>query len=124
MVEYRKFITRNMLINERKKLFIFGDNIARTGFEGQAKEMRGEPNAVGIATKRYPSVSPGSFFTDNDLEAWKKYSEKSIIMLKMHNNTNGIIVWPEAGIGTGQANLKLLAPLIWNEIQKLKDSLI
>jgi redox-sensitive bicupin YhaK (pirin superfamily) len=30
-------------------LFVFGDNLRRTGFGGQAAEMRGEPNAVGIA---------------------------------------------------------------------------
>lgn len=43
MIEYRDHITRAMLRAEPEKLFVFGDNFVRTGFGGQAKEMRGEP---------------------------------------------------------------------------------
>lgn len=35
-------------------LFVFGDNDAQTGRAGQAV-IRGEPNAIGLATKRSPS---------------------------------------------------------------------
>ena len=38
----------------RDRLFVFGDNDARRGLAGQAV-IRGEPNAIGLATKRSPS---------------------------------------------------------------------
>jgi hypothetical protein len=38
----------------RDCLFVFGDNDARQGFAGQAV-IRGEPNAIGLTTKRIPS---------------------------------------------------------------------
>jgi hypothetical protein len=43
---------------------VFGDNGRRIGFGGQAKEMRGEPNAIGVATNWEPSNRPNAFFSD------------------------------------------------------------
>lgn len=71
MIEYRKFITRQMLRDEPEKLFVFGDNFGRVGFGGQAKEMRGEPNAVGVLTKRFPSMVHAAFLTDDDYDNWQ-----------------------------------------------------
>lgn len=53
-VKYLAWITRDMLRKEPEARFVFGDNAYRKGFGGQAKEMRGEPNALGVATKWYP----------------------------------------------------------------------
>jgi hypothetical protein len=44
--------------------YVFGDNGRRIGFGGQAKEMRGQPNAIGVATKWEPSNRPNAFFSD------------------------------------------------------------
>lgn len=41
-------IMRRDLLDNQDKLYVFGDNMVRRGFGGQAREMRGEPNAVGI----------------------------------------------------------------------------
>jgi hypothetical protein len=41
------------------------DSVQRHGLAGQAKEMRGEPNAIGVATKRAPSTNPKAFFDDS-----------------------------------------------------------
>ena len=43
-------------------LYLFGDNVLRVGFGGQAKEIRGEPNAVGVRTKHRPNMHPDAFF--------------------------------------------------------------
>ncbi|KKL05458.1 hypothetical protein LCGC14_2605850, partial [marine sediment metagenome] len=56
MIEYRDHITRQMLRDEPDTLFVFGDNMQRRGLGGQAFAMRGEPNAVGIPTKIFPSM--------------------------------------------------------------------
>ena len=53
-IKYQKWIERSDLQNNPEDVYIFGDNYARQGLCGQAKAMRGEPNALGIATKRTP----------------------------------------------------------------------
>ena len=120
MIEYRKHITRAMLRAEPEKLFVFGDNMIRRGFGGQAKEMRGEPNAIGIPTKWYPSMHKDAFFVDSDSIAFENHSAGEVISLRLHS---GIIVWPEDGIGTGRAQLKQRAPEIWYIIEELRLAL-
>ena len=60
----QKFITRADLQANPKRLYLFGDNVMRAGLGGQAKEMRGEPNAVGVATKKAPHRGHLAYFTD------------------------------------------------------------
>lgn len=121
MLEYRKYITRKQLQKETEKLFVFGDNLIRRGYGGQAKEMRGEPNAVGIPTKKLPLMTPNAFFTDDDFEIFLEHvkeDEEKLIRF------NGTIVWPYNGIGTGRAMLRTKAPLIYKYILALRKSLI
>lgn len=112
MIEFRKYITRSMLSSERSTLFVFGDNIERKGRGGQAKEMRGELNAVGIPTKRSPAMSSIAFFTDRDFEEWRQASLSDWRRLFAHAKDGGKIVWPADGIGTGLARLQECAPTI------------
>lgn len=121
MIEYRDHITRAMLRAEPEKLFVFGDNIRRKGYGGQAKEMRDEPNAVGIPTKVYPAWDNGAFFTDSDLLLFVKHSTKDFQRLFNHK---GIIVWPTNGIGTRRAQLKKRAPRIWGIIEEFRLSVL
>jgi hypothetical protein len=120
-IEYKKYITRSDLKKSRKwdpdtekfgpytKIFVFGDNDRRSGFGGQAKEMRGEPNAIGVRVKKAPSMDPSSFYTDDDFGAnAAKIAEDLNLLAKIaHNKT---IVFPEDGIGTGMAMLNRTAP--------------
>lgn len=120
MITYRTWITREMLREEPDTLFVFGDNMARTGMGGQAAEMRGEPNAVGIPTKWRPSMQPEAFFSDRDLVAWHEATRGDLTRLVDHV---GKIVWPKSGIGTGRAKLKGRAPLIWEFIENIRKGL-
>lgn len=125
-VEYRKFILREHLRKEPEKLFVFGDNLERKGFGGQAKEMRGEPNAVGIPTKRKPTMNPDAFFNDSpeDYREWSNHSFKDLNKLWSHSLHGGTIVWPEAGIGTGRAKLKETSPTyIWETLEYQREVL-
>jgi len=54
-------IYRKDLKNNPDVLYLFGDNLVQKGFGGQAKEMRGEPNAEGIPTKKLPSMEAKAF---------------------------------------------------------------
>lgn len=122
-VEYRKIIRREMLQAEPEKLFVFGDNLERVGLGGQAAEMRGELNAVGIPTKVSPSMEPSAFFTDASVMDWASASLADFERLVEHARAGGTIVWPVDDIGTGLAQLPQRAPLIWQQIQNRKKQL-
>ena len=117
MIVYKQFITRKDLRDNPEDLYVFGDNMARKGFAGQAGHMRGEPNAVGIPTKRRPSMAASAFFNNKDLHAFIIATRNTFIMLRDYTGT---IVWPAAGIGTGLAQLERRAPKIWEIIEDLR----
>lgn len=117
MFEYRKWITRNQLKEQPDTLFVFGDNMQRRGYGGQAKQMRGEPNAIGIPTKMIPSMHPNAFLTDQHYDQWLREAQKDIDRLISHK---GPIVWPMDGIGTGLAKLDQTAPRIFKRIKKIE----
>jgi len=95
-------------------LYIFGDNFERKGFGGQAAEARGEPNAVGIPTKRAPSMRPDAFMTDADLERLQAEARPALDRLRRHLDAGGDVVMPSAGIGTGLAQMATRAPACWS----------
>lgn len=119
----RKFITRQMLRNEPDMLFVFGDNMIEQGLGGQAKEMRGEPNAVGIPTKRLPATRQSAFFRDGDLRDARPKIEAAFLRLAFHLLKGGEVVWPADGIGTGLAELKTRSPVIWCLIENNRQIL-
>jgi len=105
-IEYMKYITRDIVRANPEKIFLFGDNLLRRGYGGQAKEMRDEPNAIGIPTKKKPSSTPGSFFTDDEFDDNIKVIDKAFDTIP----GDGTVVIPLSGIGTGYAQLREKAP--------------
>ena len=105
-IEIRERITRADLRADKEKMFLFGDNLAERGLGGQAREMRGEENAVGIPTKKAPDNNPTSFFTDKEFAENKRAIDASFDKIP----PDKIIVIPKAGIGTGLAQLAEKAP--------------
>lgn len=104
-------IDPQMCRNHPNDAFLFGDNLQRRGKAGQAV-IRDEPNAVGIPTKRRPSMLPGSFFEEGDyLEVIPLIDNAMLGVIGLPRE--GRSVWiPADGIGTGMARLPLLAPSI------------
>lgn len=105
-------VVRQILRRFSQHLFVFGDNGQQQGFGGQAREMRGEPNAVGIPTKHAPSMRPSAFFTDSDLPVVRVPIDAAFARLATHLGAGGTVVWPAAGVGTGLAQLAERAPAI------------
>lgn len=122
MFKYQKFITRQDLKDNPDTLYVFGDNLERVGLGGQAAEMRGEPNAVGIPTKRSPGMEEEDFF-DNSVECFREFLAASFFDIVLLANWDGDVVWPEDGIGTGLAELKTRSPRIWDYICELEGNL-
>ena len=105
-IEYMEHITRDTVRANPDKVFIFGDNLLRRGYGGQAKEMRDEPNSIGIPTKKKPSSTPGSFFTDDEFDDNIKVINKAFDEIPRECT----VVIPFAGIGTGYAQLRERVP--------------
>lgn len=115
----QKFITRADIRAHRERIYVFGDNMRRAGYGGQAAAMRGEPNTKGIPTKRAPGTGPDDFFADADLHdpaVWHAISGA-------FDELEGVIlagcdvVIPADGIGTGLARLQTRAPKIARYIE-------
>lgn len=106
-------------------LYLFGDNLIRRGLGGQAKQSRGEPNAVGIVTKRLPSRDSSAYIhdTDTDIDHIKRIIDKDFIRINSlisTNNYRAIVIPP---IGTGLADLHINAPKLLEYINKQLDKL-
>lgn len=107
-IRYQKWITRQDLRANRHQFYVFGDNAMRVGFGGQAREMRGEPNAIGIATKWAPSPDNIHFFKDD--EACRSVVIDDLYRVESHLMRGDTVIVPEDGIGTGLAQLPRRAP--------------
>ncbi|MBX3295823.1 MAG: hypothetical protein KF762_08930 [Acidobacteria bacterium] len=118
-VERIKFITRQYVRENRDKLFLFGDNLERRGFGGQAAAMRGEPNAVGIPTKKSPSYRDDAFFSDEEFEQNKASIDAAFAeIMNAVTDSIRVIVIPSDGLGTGRAQLERRAPRTFAYHQK------
>lgn len=117
----QKFIYRSDLQNNPTTIYLFGDNEARVGLGGQAKEMRGEPNAMGIATKK----DPGTFWSDDDLEANCVSLMRDLVPVFLAIKMGILVVIPEDGLGTGLSELPTRAPktyaFLQNRLAELKS---
>ncbi|MBX3290009.1 MAG: hypothetical protein KF855_11765 [Acidobacteria bacterium] len=124
-IERMKFITREYVRANRDELFLFGDNLERRGLGGQAAEMRGEPNAIGVPTKNKPSMTTDSFFTDTKFDQNRAAIDYAFAKLaEAVTDSSRVIVLPSDGLGTGRAQLKQRAPLTFAYLQKRLDELI
>lgn len=110
-IVYVDWIVRATLRGAPEARFVFGDNTIRQGYGGQAREMRDEPNAIGIATKWFPGSSSGDFFSDDDLRAFEIVNDD--IDLVVAALAEGRTVYaPKAGLGTGLSELPTRAPAL------------
>lgn len=127
-VEHSSYITRRQIRRNPHKLFLFGDNLQRRGLGGQAREMRGEPNAIGIPTKKRPARTPDAYFTDEEFDANRAAIDRAFLEMVerlLASVGPSILVIPSAGLGTGRAELKQRAPRTFayleNRLRELAD---
>jgi hypothetical protein len=124
-VIFQKWISRSDLMDNPDKLYVFGDNNKRYGRGGQAKEMRGEPNAFGIPTKWAPMMSDDAYFSDEQYDIVAKIFDFHFKKLKSHIENGTSVVIPTDGLGTGLSQLPQRAPkineLLQNLISELKE---
>jgi hypothetical protein len=102
-----------MLRERSHDVWLFGDNLAAQGYGGMAREMRGEPNAVGVPTKKHPTMQANAFFSDDDFINITMVMELAITRAEqLAKKLGGRVIVP-VGIGQGLARLPECAPKIW-----------
>ena len=110
-IERLQFITREYVRANRNKLFLFGDNLEHRGLGGQAAAMRGEPNAIGVPTKKSPSYKDDAFFSDDEFEQNRTAIDAAFVeVTNAITDSIRVIVIPSDGLGTGRAQLNRRAP--------------
>lgn len=111
-IVYLNWITRDMLKENPDAIYVFGDNTVRGGFGGQAAAMRGEPNTIGVATKREPTMEKNAFFRDS---SWVDRATLTNDLLKVDNALRDAktVYVPKDGLGTGLSQLPTRAPRLY-----------
>lgn len=119
----QKWIERNDLVNNPDAIFLFGDNTERRGMGGQAGAMRGEPNAIGIATKWTPTSDTNAYFSDDVFEAACLVISKDFRKVFMARDAGLMIVIPADGLGTGLSQLPQRAPRVNSHLEYMLSML-
>lgn len=105
-------------------LYVFGDNLKRVGMGGQAGEMRGEPNAVGVATKVAPGMAEEDFFSDrSNLLKVASVWMIDFVPIKKALEAGKTVVFPLDGLGTGLSELPTRAPILHQTLKALIEKL-
>lgn len=106
--------------NNPRSLYIFGDNLLRVGEAGQAS-IRSCNNAIGIATKKKPSMLDSSFFSDKEYDKLEPFLKKEMdkIVSIMFSDNLDTLVFPIDGLGTGLSKLPQMAPKVFLALSAL-----
>lgn len=125
VVIFRGFWTRADVEKNPRWLFIYGDNDIHKGTGGQAI-IRGARNAYGVPTKKLPSLTPRSFYNDEEFEANSEKIDNALQKIQQAFHRDGYlkIVLPEKGLGTGLAQLDKRAPRTFEYLQEGIEQLI
>ncbi|QIG69822.1 hypothetical protein EVB81_253 [Rhizobium phage RHph_I46] len=100
--------------------FVFGDNMKRKGYRGQA-EIRECANAIGVVTKYLPSKASFAYITDNDYNNVVPIILSDLQKIEDLLEQDKTVYWPIKGIGTGRAKLYRYAPRVFEVITKKRD---
>jgi hypothetical protein len=118
VVEYIAHMDVATLRANPEKFYLFGDNLQERGKRGQAI-IRDEPNAIGIPTKKRPSMNDDAFFTDTELASNQRAIDRALNKIP----SGATVVIPEKGLGTGLARLEEKAPKTFEYLQTRLDEL-
>lgn len=119
----QKMIFRQDLRSNPHVLYLFGDNDMRTGYGGQAKQMRDEPNAVGIRTKRAPWTGDNAYWSDINYQDNLDKIEEDLDRVGLHLALGKVVVVPMDGIGTGLSEMEDRCPKTFKYLQDRLNNL-
>lgn len=117
-VEFWDWVERRDLLADRRRWFVFGDNLERRGRGGLAAECRGEPNAIGVAVKLKPSMEEDAFFSDAEFDFYARVIDADLQTAFFAAQRKETIIIPASGIGTGLARLPDRAPRLFRHVRQ------
>lgn len=117
--------TVESVLTDPETLYIFGDNDIGKGKRGQAV-IRGLHNAMGIPTKRLPSLIAASFYSDRNFLKHSLSISTAVdsIIERCRTSEFKRLALPKDGFGTGLAHLKIKAPQVFAFLEKEVQRLI
>jgi hypothetical protein len=115
ILQYR--IYRSDLELNPDLVYCFGDNDDRVGLGGQAAEMRGEHNAIGIRTKKHPINAPTAYYSDDEYDECIAKINEDFDLVETLLEDGKHVVMPTEGFGTGLSELKERAPNVLAHIE-------
>ena len=122
-IVYQTRINRQDLKVNPDVLYVFGDNDERRGYGGLAASVRGEPNAVGVRTKKAPTMAPGAFYSDSEKEKHVSDMASDLLPVEEHLRQGNIVVFPISPLGSGYAKLEELAPETYHQLRTMVELL-
>jgi len=124
MIIFQYRIYRSDLELNPDLIYCFGDNDDRAGLGGQAAEMRGEHNALGIRTKKHPKNLETAYYTDAEYDECVAKIEEDFAKVEALLKGGRAVVFPTEGFGTGLSELKTRAPKILAHIESIIENLV
>jgi hypothetical protein len=123
LIVQKEWFTKEDIQANPENIYVFGDNEQRQGTGGQAKACRGEPNTIGIRTKRFPGYDESAYWTDETVDQNRKMISEDFQKVHEALKQGKRVVFPADGFGTGLAKLKENAPATLHWIEKWVQSL-
>ncbi|MBS7671356.1 hypothetical protein [Croceicoccus gelatinilyticus] len=119
--------TRSYIRTKPDWLFVFEDLLDNNGSAYSAdivqREIRGEPNTVGIVTKRMRGTAPFCYMTDEDARpSSQAYLRLLNDFARIENNLRmgKNVVFPTATMGLDVGDLLNKAPAYWGLLEQLR----
>jgi hypothetical protein len=120
----KHWFTKEEIQANPDKIYVFGDNESREGVGGQAKACRGQPNTIGIRTKRDKYRNTDSYWYDDTYNENITMVIKDFLKVLKAIDDGKTVVFPLDGFGTGLANLKDNAPKTLEFIEFITNACI
>ena len=99
-------------------LFVYGDNLVKSGRGGQAV-IRDFNNTACIPTKKIPNFQAASYMTDGEYDMNMNAIVNSIIHVINESQKYEIVYFPRDGLGSGLAKLNITAPATYEMLNFL-----
>lgn len=96
------YFTLKKVSEDKERNYLFGDNLIQRGNAGQAV-IRPLLNSYGVPTKKLPSMSPDSFFTDTEYELNCQHISDALSKIPLDKPC---VVHPNIGLGLAQMDTK------------------
>ncbi len=111
-------VTRDRVRAGKLFLFAFDDDEMRLTEGTLAAQCRGEPNTIGIRTRRAPGADPENVWTDTDIQRHQQQLDEDFALLILWVEAGGPVFLPKAGLGNLQPRLVDTAPRTYLFLQK------